>query len=211
MLIDGNRIKALLDEYKINVRGVIHLGAHECEEKGFYNHILKINDDKIIWIDGNSNKVEEMKKRGIVNIYSSVIDETEREIIFNITNNTQASSILKLNHEEGFYRDINIIESLTCKTETLTSFLNKINKKVYDYNFWNFDIQGSELYVLKGSNELLENCDAIYTEVNQGYVYKDCGLIDDIDKLLSEYGFKRVETLWTDKKWGDALYLKIKV
>jgi hypothetical protein len=35
MLIDGNRIKALLDEYGINVRGIIHLGAHECEEKGF--------------------------------------------------------------------------------------------------------------------------------------------------------------------------------
>jgi hypothetical protein len=128
--------------------------------------------------------------------------------MFNITDNTQASSILKLNHQEGFYRNINITESLSCKTEKLTSFLDRINKNAYEHNFWNFDIQGSELHVLRGSKELLVNCDAIYTEVNQEQVYKDCGLVEDIDKLLNEYGFKRVETLWTDVKWGDALYLK---
>ena len=64
--------------------------------------------------------------------------------------------------------------------------------------------------MLRGSKELLEKCDAIYTEVNIDHVYKDCGLIGEIDTLLGEYGFERVETLWTDVKWGDALYLKNK-
>ena len=210
MLVDGEIIKNLLNRYGIIIRGAIHIGAHECEEKGFYNNILGLNDSNIIWVDGNENKVNEMKSRGHQNVYNAVLDEDEKDIIFNITNNTQASSILKLNHDEGFYRDINITSSVACRTEKLSSFLKRIEKNAAEYNFWNLDIQGSELHVLRGSKELLENCDAIYTEVNLEHVYNGCGLIQDIDKLLEEYGFIRVETKWTDMKWGDALYLKSK-
>lgn len=210
MLIEGIRLKTLLNQYNINIKGVIHIGAHECEEKGFYNNILNISDDKIIWIDGNDDKVKKMKNNGIPHIYTAVLDETEKDVTFHITNNSQASSILKLNHEDGFYRDINIISTQQCKTEKLSSFINRIDKDVNEHNFWNLDIQGSELFVLRGSKELLEKCDAIYTEVNAEQVYTNCGLIQDIDTLLSEYGFVRVDTKWTHMKWGDALYLKIK-
>jgi FkbM family methyltransferase len=210
MLIEGDKIKTILNKYGIEIRGVLHIGAHECEERVFYNDILNIRDEDIIWIDGNINKVEQMKQQGISNIYCSVLDEIERDVTFNITDNSQASSILKLNHEAGFYRNINIVDSVVCKTEKLSTFLNRINKDSYNYNFWNLDIQGSELHVLRGSKELLEKCDAIYTEVNSEQVYKDCGLINEIDTLLAQYGFQRVETYWTDVKWGDALYLKIK-
>jgi FkbM family methyltransferase len=209
MLIEGNKIKNILNRYNIEIKGVLHIGAHECEERGFYNNILEINDENIIWIDGNNKKVEEMRQKGIKNIYNAVLDETEREIVFNITDNTQASSILTLNHTDGFYRNINITETIYCKTQKLSSFMTNINKNISDYNFWNLDIQGSELHVLRGSKELLEKCDAIYTEVNSEQVYNNCGLINDIDVLLGSYGFKRVETYWTEVKWGDALYLKI--
>lgn len=210
MLIEGYKIKAILNKYGIKIRGVLHIGSHECEERMFYNDILNINDENIIWVDGNINKVEQMKQQGISNIYCSVLDEVERDVTFNITDNSQASSILKLNHEAGFYRNINIVDSVVCKTEKLSSFFNKINKDSYNYNFWNLDIQGSELHVLRGSKELLETCDVIYTEVNSEQVYKGCGLINEIDTLLAQYDFQRVETYWTDVKWGDALYLKIK-
>jgi hypothetical protein len=87
--------------------------------------------------------------------------------------------------------------------------MKRIGKKSEDYNFWNLDIQGSELHVLRGSQELLINCDAIYTEVNKDNVYKECGLVTELDDLLAKYGFTRVETIWTSSQWGDALYLKI--
>lgn len=210
MLVNGNIIRDLLNKYNINIKGVIHIGAHECEEKPFYNETLGITDDTIIWIDGNNAKVNEMYNKGYRNIYAAVLDEDEKEVIFNITDNSQASSILKLNHERGFYNNINITSTQISRTEKLSSFLKRIGKNSTDYNFWNLDIQGSELYVLRGSKELLEHCDAIYTEVNLEHVYKDCGLIADIDELLNNYGFIRVETIWTDVKWGDALYVKLK-
>jgi FkbM family methyltransferase len=210
MLISGDIISELLNKYNIIIKGVLHIGAHECEEKTFYNNYLKLNDESIIWIDANEEKVNDMKIKGYNNIYHSVLDEIERNIVFNITDNSQASSILVLNHENGFYNNINIIKQIECKTEKLSSFLNRINKNPKYYNFWNLDIQGTELNVIKGSNELLESCDAIYTEVNSDYVYKNCSLINDIDDFLKQYNFKRVYTLWTDVKWGDALYLKTK-
>jgi hypothetical protein len=210
MLIDGHIINDFLKRYNITIKGVLHIGAHECEERGFYNNILKIRDDKIIWVDGNHKKVDKMKHQGISNIYSAVLDETERDIEFNITDNSQASSILTLNHEKGFYNNINIIEKAECKTEILSNFFRRIDRHPDNYNFWNLDIQGSELFVMRGSQELLHNCDVIYTEVNQEHVYKNCGLVSEIDELLGKFGFIRVHTIWTDMKWGDALYLKKK-
>lgn len=208
MLISGDIISELLNKYNITINGALHIGAHECEEKSFYNNYLKLNDESIIWIDANEEKVNDMKKKGY-NIYHSVLDETERNIIFNITDNSQASSILVLNHENGFYNNINIIKQIEYKTEKLSNFFNRMNKHPKDYNFWNLDIQGTELYVIRGSHELLQYCDVIYTEVNSDYVYKNCCLINDMDDFLKQYGFKRVHTKWTDVKWGDALYLKI--
>lgn len=208
MLIKGSTVSELLNQYHIIVKGVLHIGAHECEERDFYNNDLHVNDDAILWIDGNESKVEEMKQKGFNNIYHAVVDETERDIIFNITDNSQASSMLILNHEDGFYNNINIVKQVQCKTETLTNFFKRIEKPSHGYNFWNLDIQGTELAVMRGSKELLEHCDAIYTEVNAEHVYYDCGLIDEMDEFLSQYGFKRIHTLWTDMKWGDALYIK---
>jgi hypothetical protein len=211
MLIKEHIVEDILNCYNISVKGVLHIGAHECEELPFYKNYLKVSNDNIIWIDGNKDKVDKMQKKGFTTIYHSVIDEEDnKDIIFNITDNSQASSILCLNHEKGFYNSINIIKTVNCKTEKLSTFFTRINKNPSDYNFWNLDIQGSEFFVLRGSKELLHMCDAIYTEVNSEHVYKNCGLITEIDTLLQEYGFKRIHTVWTDVKWGDALYIKIK-
>jgi len=207
MLIDFKIVAETLDTYNILIKGILHIGAHECEEKPFYNAMLGVDDDKIIWIDGNSKKVDMMNKSGM-HVYYAVLDETERDVEFNITDNSQASSLLSLNHDKGFYNDIHIIEKHKCKTEKLSTFINRIGVDSKEYNFWNLDIQGSELAVLRGSQELLTDCDVIYTEVNRQSVYTDCGLIDELDVLLSKHGFQRVMTIWTDMQWGDALYLK---
>jgi hypothetical protein len=56
--------------------------------------------------------------------------------------------------------------------------------------------------------EYLNKVDYIYTEVNSDYVYKDCALIQELDEYLLKFGLHRVETSWTDCKWGDAFYIK---
>ena len=72
----------------------------------------------------------------------------------------------------------------------------------------NFDIQGAELKALKGMEEHLSAVDYLYTEVNSDYVYKGCALIGELDEYLQRFGLFRVETKWTDCKWGDAFYIR---
>jgi hypothetical protein len=99
------------------------------------------------------------------------------------------------------------VTSFETETKLLKDILPKYNIK---YNFLNFDIQGAELKALKGMEEYLNDVDYLYTEINSDYVYKGCALITDLDNYLLKFGLKRVETKWTDFKWGDAFYIRNK-
>ena len=76
------------------------------------------------------------------------------------------------------------------KSITVDTFFERNNLDTSIYNFWNFDIQGAELLALKGATKSIKYAKAIYLEVNEKELYKDCALIDDIDIFLSQYNFK---------------------
>ena len=97
--------------------------------------------------------------------------------------------------------------AFNAKTKLLKDILPKYNIVC---NFLNFDIQGAELKALKGMEEYLPSVDYLYTEVNSDYVYKGCALIGELDEYLKPFGLRRVETKWTDCKWGDAFYMRHK-
>jgi hypothetical protein len=128
----------------------------------------------------------------------------------NITNNTQASSILKLNHDEGFYRDINITSSVVCRAEKLSSFLKRIEKDSAEYNFWNLDIQGAEFKALVGGEKCLAFAKVLYLEVNEDELYKGCTLKPMLDYYLESQGFKCVaQMMCGNTGWGDAIYVRV--
>ncbi len=61
---------------------------------------------------------------------------------------------------------------------------------------------------LKGSVKNIKYANAIYLEVNEKELYKNCGLINEIDTFLEKYNFKRIVTEMTSHGWGDALYIR---
>jgi hypothetical protein len=94
MLITEVEVRNILQAYKISINGVLHIGAHECEELEVYKN-LGINKYNVIWIDGNKEKVQQAVYRGIPNVYYGVIsDENDKDVEFKITNNGQSSSVL---------------------------------------------------------------------------------------------------------------------
>jgi len=209
MFISGEIIKKILDDYNINIKGILHVGAHECQEKKLYNTELNVIDSDIIWVDANPKLVELNKKRGILNYYNAALDETERNTTFNITNNGQSSSLLEFGTHSNSYPWCVVTEKIQVKTQTLKNFYIENNIDSNKYNFWNFDIQGSELHVFRGSKDLLKTVDCINVEVNTADVYKGCGQLNEMDTLLKEYGLIRVKTIMTDQYWGDALYIRM--
>ena len=207
MLISKEEINRILLSNNIKMNGSFHIGAHECEELSFYKSMgLEMED--IVWIDAISSKVSEARNKGIPYVYNAVItDKDDEDIIFNISNNIQSSSILELGTHLQEHPGIVYINTVKLKTITVDSFFERNNLDPAKYNFWNFDIQGAELMALKGATQSIKYAEAIYLEVNERELYKNCGLIGDIDTFLSQYNFKRVLTNMTQHGWGDALYI----
>jgi FkbM family methyltransferase len=207
MLITNEIIIKILLLNNINIKGSFHIGAHNCEELEFYNK-LGLKPEDVIWIDAIPSKVTEAINKGIPNVYNAVIiDKDDEEIIFNISNNFQSSSVLEFGTHSQEHPDVIYVDKIKQKSITIDTFFERNNIDVSKYNFWNFDIQGAELMALKGATKSIKYAKAIYLEVNEKELYKDCGLINDVDNFLSQYNFKRVITNMTSHGWGDALYI----
>jgi hypothetical protein len=207
MLISFEEIEKILLLNKINITGSFHIGAHECEELQFYNKIgLKPED--IIWVEAIPSKVAEATNKGIPNVYKAIItDKNDEDIIFNLSNNVQSSSVLEFGTHSQEHPWVVYVARIKQKSITIDTFFERNNIDASKYNFWNFDIQGAELMALKGATNSIKYAKAIYLEVNEKELYKKCGLITDIDIFLSNYNFKRVLTNMTRHGWGDALYV----
>lgn len=194
----------LIKKYKINFKGILHVGAHECEEIQDYE--TNISRDKILWIEALPEKVKLCKIRfSDINIENAIVSDIVENVNFNISNNGQSSSILDFGLHSHYHPHVHYVSSFSVSTSLLKDILPKYD---IEYNFLNFDIQGAELKALKGMEEYLDKVDYLYTEVNSDYVYKGCALVDELDEYLSKFNLIRVETKWTDCKWGDAFYIR---
>jgi FkbM family methyltransferase len=208
MLISYKEIHKIFLSKNIHINGSFHVGAHECEELQFYNDYLGLKMEDIIWIDAIPSKVSEAKNRGIPNVYNAVItDKDDEDIVFNVSNNGQSSSVLEFGTHSQEHPSVVYVDKIHQKSITIDTFFERNNMDASKYNFWNFDIQGAELIALKGAIQSIQYVKALYLEVNEKELYKNCGLITDIDTFLAQHNFKRVLTNMTNHGWGDALYI----
>lgn len=208
MLIPFSECVKILKDHNISVKGILHIGAHECEElKDYVSE--GIYPGNIDWIEANKVIVERMKSRGIPNIHNFAVDSEEGEAEFFVTNNGQSSSLLKFGTHEQSYPWCKVTEVQKVQKKRLDTFFKENPSfSVAEHNFWNLDIQGSELNALKSAEDYLNTVDAIYSEINIQYVYQNCGLLQEMDNFLATKGFQRVKTSMTDAGWGDALWIK---
>ena len=127
MLITQNEIRGAFITHNIRINGVLHIGAHECEELSLYEN-LGVNTDNMIWIDGNKDKVRESQNRGIKNVYYAVItDKDNDEVEFKITNNGQSSSILDFGSHSKHHPHVYFVETQKHKTVTIDTFYQNNN------------------------------------------------------------------------------------
>lgn len=208
MLISFEEINRILVSNAIDITGAFHIGAHECEELSFYTQ-LGLRDTDIVWIDGVPSKVAQATARGIPHVYNAIITDTDdTEVVLNVSNNVQSSSVLEFGTHSRSYPDIVYVDTVRQPSITVDTFFERHGMDASKYNFWNFDIQGAELMALKGATKSIQHAKAIYLEVNEKELYKKCALLPEIDSFLSQYGFKRVCIKMSKSGWGDALYIR---
>lgn len=204
------KLSDLIDKYNVCITGVLHVGAHECEE--IHDYEKYIGRDKILWIEAIPEKVEHNRRvfSNLLIEQAAVSDKVET-VQFHVANNGQSSSILELGTHQTRYPHIFYSHSFSVETKTLGSIIQSPAYENITFNFLNLDIQGAELKALQGMDEYLRQgkVDYIYTEVNQENIYKDCCFIHELDEYLSEFHFDRLETEWvSDHNWGDAFYMR---
>ncbi len=191
----------------MNIKGIIHVGAHYGEEIGEYvnngiqeiilfeplSECFDILQRKIFDLNANIEgyQVALGSSPGIAEMYIS-------------DNQMQSSSILKPKVHLTHHPHVKFNGTEEVEVDMLDNFDTK------DYNFLNMDVQGYELEVLKGGTETLKHVDYVYCEVNRDELYEGNAYIQDIDDFLSKYDMIRVETNWEGDLWGDALYIKKK-
>jgi FkbM family methyltransferase len=204
-------IQELSHRFQLKITGVLHIGAHECEELASYGEV-GIPMSRTYWVEAMPEKVDFCRNRygSDLAIYQAVIDEKDGEkVIFNVTNNGQSSSLLEFGSHATSHPQVEVVAKVEMRTTRLDTLIEREHIPISILNFVNLDIQGVELRALKSMEKYLDYVQYIYTEVNTEEVYKGCNLMSEIDTYLAGFGFTRVaQNIYTEYGWGDAFYMK---
>jgi len=204
MILD---LKYLIDKYKMNINGVLHIGAHYGEEYELY----KTNEIKnVVYFEPISTSFNILKNKigddGI--LFNCALGNENKyvEMYVETANLGQSSSILEPMLHKTQYPTIIFDSKETVKMVRL----DDIEINIKNYNLINLDVQGYELEVFKGAEETLKNIDYIISEINNDETYLGCAKINELEDFLSPYGFKLVEQNWAGITYGDGFFIKTK-
>ena len=191
-----HKIRTLLkrdpDRFLRKVSGVIHVGANTGQERDQYaKHGLRV-----IWIEPipevfatlKTNLTDFHQQRAL---QDRVSDQDDAEYTFHIANNGGASSsILDLKLHSDIWPNVIYEKSITLRSKTLASLLEKECISPGEYDALVMDTQGSELLVLKGAIPVLHNFKYIKTEVPDFESYAGCCQLTDIGSFMAQHGYR---------------------
>ncbi len=189
---------------------IIHVGAHVAEELDSYES-AGWGSEATVWVEALPEQAaivrDKVTGRPSHRVIEAVAWEKSGEIItFSVSDNVESSSVLEFADHLTVHPHVKVIGQIQLVTTALADL--DIWTGLQD-TFLNLDIQGAELSALRGLGHRIDECVAIYCEVNTRELYRGVPLIGDIDAYLLERGFWRADSqIFKKYGWGDALYLR---
>ena len=195
-------LEQLVDKYDMDIRGVIHIGAYTGNEYIIYKEAgIEYTIFFEPQLDAYNILVDRVKHDVKVEYGKFALGNFNGKAKMYVASNGQSSTLLEPYLHKEQYPDITFDREI----EVNVLRLDDIGMSG-DYNFINIDAEGYELKVFKGATKTLKKIDYIMTEVAVIELQKGRVLVKELDEFLSD--FLRVDTIWTDKGWGDALYIR---
>lgn len=120
MLISFNEVVQNLRDHGIALKGILHVGAHDCEELTEYRQF--ISPSKIIWIEALPHKVKQCRARGILNIFEALVDSSANQTVkFYQTSNEMSSSLLPMEKHTVYYPEVYALQTLEWSLQQSTT------------------------------------------------------------------------------------------
>jgi len=206
--IVSERLKFIVDKYDLtNVSEILDIGSWHLEQSIELNTLFPNANITAFEPVPNSynlcinkrNSLETNKKEKI-NVFNLAISDKIGDVPFYPVDpstsshpNVGASSLLKF--KEGlngsFFNQTWNQKEIIVKSLTLDKWCEENNKKHIDI-VW-IDVQGAELNVYKGADNILNNTKVIFTEVGLKPYYEGHSMRSDINEFLLSKGFIEVE------------------
>jgi FkbM family methyltransferase len=207
---DALDIAALCRRHGIEVKGVIHVGAHEGQEISAYD---AMRAERVLFIEANpvvyARLVTAMRGRLNVTCINRAISDSSGKVQLHLASFDQSSSLLPLARHIEVYPQIAAAGTVEVEAATLDAVVKEQGLGEGECNLLNIDVQGAEALVLRGAGSTLPYIEAINIEVNFSELYRGGAQIEDIDDLLETAGFRRVAMLSAyHPSWGDAFYIR---
>lgn len=206
-----NRIGRKPDFFHSDVKGIIHIGANEGQERAEYDrHGLAV-----VWIEPIPEvfaKLEEnlkaFPKQQALNELVTEVDGKEYQ--FNVaSNNGASSSILEMGGHTELYPKISYTRTLTLKGITLPALIEREGWQPGTYDALVLDTQGSELSILRSAGPALKQFRYVATEVADFRAYQGCCTLQEVDDFMTSQGFKRSASMRFACKPGLGSYFNV--
>jgi FkbM family methyltransferase len=182
------------DRYLQHANGVLHIGANTGQERELYD----LFDLPVMWIEPiaevfqtlQANIVDYPQQRAV---QALVTDQDDKEYEFHIASNAgQSSSIFDLKHHSDIWPEVTMEKSVKLNSRRLDTLLAEQSVDMSTFDTLVMDTQGSELLVLQGAGDVLNDIRFIKTEAADFAAYDGCCLLNDLSAFLETRGF--VET-----------------
>lgn len=195
---DSSEIDFLIQHYKIQPTGFVHVGAHKLEEKETYCQY--VDNDKLLWVEANEDLVKLFPNDNVIHALVGVTDG--EEVNYYHYSNTKLNSVLELVDEDEKKKGFEIISTTKMKTKRMDTILKDIDD---DYNFLVIDVQGYESEVISSLGSELKRFKYIFVETSEIEIYKNGGLLSNITPTLQEYKLKYHRFI---NGFGNAFYVR---
>lgn len=179
------------DSFFKKISGIIHVGANEGQERFYYAacglHVIWVEPIPEVFQRLQDN-IQNYSKQKAYQYLLTDQNDTEHEFRV-IGDNGESSSIYALAQHQDIWPEIQTVKTLAIKSKTLPTMLANENIDLSNYQGLVLDTQGSELLVLRGSQNILSRFTYIKAEAADFNAYEGCCQLNELVAFLKKYSF----------------------
>ena len=205
-------IKKLLKIIDLKVPIIIGGGAHKGETISKLKRYFPKSE--IYAFEAIPELANQIKLKPKISVFNKALGEKNEKLEFNVNVSSDTSSFLDSDLNKKYYANkVKLDKKIMVECASLDTLLKTDQIKQPDVI--KLDLQGYELYALRGAKETLANAKIVLTEVEFIPLYKNQPLFDDIDQYLKDNDFrfyKFFEIRETDgrRTFADAIFINNK-